>query len=219
MKIKCKCDRVLVVPKELAGKKIACKHCGQRYRLPPAKSKNQTVQMTAWKDDEAEHAPAEVGAVALGQKLSLAWLFISVIMTLIMAVGGAWGLHYLLTNVVSAEDQERYAVYIELGLWWGPVLACLISGWITARMSPGLTIAEPAIGAALSVALIVLAVVAPWEAAQDLIAQVGLSGLPVKADAITPPVINVFGLAMFLAACVACTGAYFGEVAQHKRAV
>ena len=65
MKIKCRCSRILVVPKELAGKKIACKHCGQRYRLPPAEGARsaKTLKVAAWGDgDEHEHTPADVGA-------------------------------------------------------------------------------------------------------------------------------------------------------------
>ncbi|RME76734.1 MAG: hypothetical protein D6776_00775 [Planctomycetota bacterium] len=146
-------------------------------------------------------------------------MLISVVITLALGIGGAWGVHYLLEEVVSDADQQKYAAYIDMGMWWGPVLACLIAGWITARMSPGLTIAEPAIGAALSVALMVLALVAPYSQVQDVLGQIGLDGFQVKAEDVNPPVINIFALAMFVAACISCTGAYFGEVAQRKRAV
>ncbi len=141
--------------------------------------------------------------------------------TLVLGVGGAWGVNYCLQNLLSNADKQAYAAYIDLALWWGPILACLFAGYLTARMSPGLTIAEPAIGAALSVALLVLALVAPWESLQQAIAKIGLGNFPleVKADKIRPPVINLFGLAMFVAACIACTGAYFGEVAQGERRV
>ncbi|GIW71259.1 MAG: hypothetical protein KatS3mg102_0801 [Planctomycetota bacterium] len=222
MKIKCRCGRTLNIPSELAGKKVACKDCGQRYRLPPAKPRNPTVQVSAWKEgDDKEHAPADVGAVPLGEKMSLGWVLAAVVVTLVLGVGGAYGVHMGLKQLAAhMEPAEfaRYRPYLALGTWWGPALACLIAGYLTARLSPGLTIAEPALGAALSVAILAVLWVTQPGPVGNWLQQIGLSSGAAQVQ-INAVVINLFILSMFIAACIACTGAYFGEVAQQRRSV
>lgn len=221
MKIKCKCGRTLVLDVAThAGKKVACKACGQRYRLPAAKPRDPTVQMAAWKPDDADpvtHDPKEVGAEALGEKISVSWIFISFLLTLVIGIGGAYGVKVaLLPKLASDPDLAKVTAYVKLALWWGPMLAFVIAGWLTARLSPGKTITEPALGAALSVAAMVALVIFQPGPVADLLG--GLSSTRV-AERGVPEVANVFAMAMFNAAMLACAGAYFGEVAQERASV
>lgn len=222
MKINCKCGRVLKVGSELAGKKVKCKACGQKYRLPPLQNADPTIQMNAWKDkpeggEEKAHNPNDVGAVALGESMSIPWIIASVIITMITIAGGIYGAKYVLTTLVKQEDIKEYANYIALGMYWGPSLAFVISGWIVARFSPGRTIAEPAVGATLAMAIFTGLVLQPELPVAKLL-QIGDDiNFLAKGNMILK--LNLFLLASFNAACLACAGAYFGEVAQERNAM
>ncbi|MDF1664095.1 MAG: hypothetical protein P1V97_20165 [Planctomycetota bacterium] len=208
MKINCKCGRVLKVTKELAGKKIKCKTCGQKYKLPAEKPSDPTIQMKAWKnegkDDESAPAqnPADVGAVALGETFSFGWVVASIFITLISSVLGIFIAKYIMTALATEEKIQEYSDYIQYGMYWGPSLAFVASGWIVARFSPGRTISEPAIGAVIESML---------ELKAGAVKTLGSGNLPLK--------LNLCLLAMFNAACLACAGAYFGEVAQERTAI
>ncbi|MHC4393465.1 MAG: hypothetical protein ACYS22_19395 [Planctomycetota bacterium] len=219
MKIKCKCGRSLVLDRDKhAGKKVACKSCGQRYRLPPKKGKEGTKQVDAWKD-EKEHSAAEVGAEPLGERTSFLWILISTIITLVVTVGLVFGAKFGVTKLVSSADLVKYVIWVALALWWAPSLALVFSGWIAARMSPGRTITEAAVGGALSVAIIVAVVVFQPDMIDKLLGMnvtgtvSNYSGVPMAMK------INAFALAMFNAAMLGCAGAYFGEVAQEQAAI
>lgn len=220
MKINCRCGRVLKVTKELAGKKIKCKACGQKFRLPALKPADPTIQMKAWKDeDEKEDAaaknPDEVGAVPLGEKLSIGFVLASVIITIVTTIAGIFLAKYLLTAMVTDDNVAKYADYIKLGMFWGPSLAFVVSGYVVARLSPGRTISEPAIGAAIAVAIFVSLLIAKPDAVSAVLAI--KEDVNLLADGNLPLKLNLFGLGMFNAACLACAGAYFGEVAQEKK--
>lgn len=224
MKINCKCGRVLKVTKELAGKKIKCKSCGQKYKLPAAQPSDPTIQMKAWKneggDEESAPAqnPADVGAVALGETFSFGWVIASIFITLISSVVGIVIAKYAMTAMATEEKIQEYADYIQYGMYWGPSLAFVVSGWIVARFSPGRTISEPAIGAVIAVTVLCGLLIwqpGPIETVLELksgaVKTLGSGNLPLK--------LNLCLLAMFNAACLACAGAYFGEVAQERTAV
>lgn len=217
MKINCRCGRVLKVTKELAGKKVRCKECGQKYRLPKAEP-DPTMQVKAWSDnteqpDAKAAKPEDVGAVALGEKLAVGWVLASVIITLVTSLAGIVGVKHLM-QMMASGDLTEYSDYIKLGMFWGPSLAFVVSGWIVARFSPGRTIAEPAIGAAITVAVLVgLLIFKPgpleaWLTIGGSDEFLGKGTLLLK--------LNLFALGMFNAACLACAGAYFGEVAQER---
>jgi len=223
MKIRCKCGRVLSVSMaKHAGKKVACKECGQRYRLPPAKSKNKTVMAKAWKpekEDAQPLEPAEVGAELLGQKISFSWVLIGTLVTLAISIGGAYGVKVGLPRLMQNPDVAKIAPYLSLAVMWGPLLAFVFSGWLTARLSPGKTIAEPALGAAIAVAVMVtLFLTRPGPVAVWLedIPRITVQGN--MKDQI-PFLANVFTMAVFTASMLACAGAYFGEVAQDRAKV
>lgn len=59
MKISCKCGRVLSVTEELAGKKVKCKACGQKYRLPPLQTADPTIQMKALEGRRERRWPSQ----------------------------------------------------------------------------------------------------------------------------------------------------------------
>jgi len=224
VKIKCKCGRSLKVTPELAGRKIKCKNCGQKYRMPASEPSDPTIQMKAWKDEEKpeeqqqEHAPNEVGAVALGEKMSFGWIFASIICTSVLSIAGIVGVKAVLTSLASgkAGDLQQYSDYIKLGLFWGPSMAFVVSGWVIARFSPGRTISEPAIGAAFTVAILVGLVIfkpgptAAWFTIGENVELLKGGNLALQ--------LNLFLLGMFNAACLGVAGAYFGEVAQERSA-
>lgn len=216
MKINCKCGRVLKVTQELAGKKIKCKSCGQKYRLPPSQPADPTMKIKAWGDegeDAPAKAPSDVGAVALGEKLNFGWVVASIVMSLVTTIGGVYFFKFLLQRMATDANLQAYAQYIYFGMLWGPALAFVASGWIVARFSPGRTIAEPAIGAALAIAGIVGTLLASPGILKTLAVtdqQIDLTGGDFALK------VNVFLLGMFVAACLACAGAYFGEVAQER---
>lgn len=220
MKIKCKCGRILSLsPEKHAGKKVACKECGQRYRLPPAKAGESTMHVKAWRseeEDKKEHEPTEVGAVPLGDKLSFTWVLLSLVITLVVGLGGAYGVKVGLTQLAAKQDMAKIAAYVKLAVWWGPMLAFVIAGWIAARLSPGRTIAEPAIGAALSVVVMLALVMFRPGPLETMLAGIAIPNVEEKT---LPLLANLFTMAMFNAACLACAGAYFGEVAQERAKV
>lgn len=225
MKIKCKCGRILVLSMDKhAGKKVACKECGQRYRLPPSKpaaAAPGTVQMKAWKDEDKsereqqEHEPDEVGVQPMGEKVSFGWILTSVMITLGLVVGGSYGMKLGLPKLMSNPDVAQAQAYIKLALYWLPPLVFVLAGWITARFSPGKTITEPALGAALSVAVLVALVIFQPGPIKALLTDI----IPAMPDLPVAQMANSFALAMFTAAMLACSGAYFGEVAQERSRV
>jgi hypothetical protein len=222
MKINCKCGRVLKVSKELAGKKIKCKTCGQKYKLPAAQPSDPTIQMSAWKNEGNDSAPAQkpedVGAVALGETFSIPWVIGSIIITFITSIIGIVLAKYMMTAMATEAKVQEYADYIQYGMYWGPSLAFVVSGWIVARFSPGRTISEPAIGAVIAVtALVALLIWQPGEIASIL--EIKKGAVQTLAAGNLPLKLNLCLLAMFNAACLACAGAYFGEVAQERNAI
>lgn len=220
MKISCKCGRVLSVTEELAGKKVKCKACGQKYRLPPLQTADPTIQMKAWKDGANDAGPAkkpdEVGAVPLGESFSVTWMVVSIVFTLVATILGILGAKYVLTKLVTQEEVKQYADYIKLGMYWGPSLAFVVSGYIVARFSPGRTISEPAVGASLAVAIFAGLIFAKTPVIEVLAISSDVRFLDQGAMALK---LNLFLLAMFNAALLACAGAYFGEVAQERGTV
>ena len=99
-------------------------------------------------------------------------------------------------------------------IMWAPCLAFVIAGWISARLSPGRTIVEPAIGSVLSITILFgLAIYRPGPV-DTLLGSLAFNfteGIALK--------VNIFALAMFNAAMLSCAGAYFGEVAQERASV
>ncbi len=215
MKIRCKCGRALMLSMEKhAGRKVACKECGQRYRLPAAKPRNKTIQMEAWKDDKKEHDPKEVGAVPLGESLSLAWLLMSTIITLVITIGGSKVISIGLEGALSKPEIEKYVHYVTYALLWAPTLAFVIAGWVSARLSPGRTIVEPALGAALAIAVLFSVQQLDPAPLQSLMGAVPVT-MP-QMEGTFALKANAFALELFKYACLSCAGAYFGEVAQEK---
>ncbi|MBI2899464.1 MAG: hypothetical protein HYY17_04725 [Planctomycetes bacterium] len=214
MRIQCKCGTAMSVDAaRLAGKKVACGQCGQRYRIPPAGGE-EAVTTQSDRPDAPAVQPSQAGIVALGQKTSFLWIFIALFITLTITVGGAYGAKMGIKKLVSSQDLQKYTPHAVLAVMWAPCLAFVVAGWITARFSPGRTIAEPAIGAVLSVAvLFVVALLRPG----PVDAALG----PVRIDLTHGAAlqINLFFLAMFNAAMLACAGAYFGEVSQSRAVI
>jgi hypothetical protein len=222
VKINCKCGRVLKVTKALAGKKIKCKTCGQKYKLPAAQPSGPTINMEVWKNEGNDNAPAQspadVGAVALGETFSIGWVVASIFITLIASILGIFIAKYVMTALATETKVQEYRDYIQYGMYWGPSLAFVISGWIVARFSPGRTISEPAIGAVIAVtALVALLIWQPGPIATLLELKKG--SIQTLSEGNMPLKLNLCLLAMFNAACLACAGAYFGEVAQERTAI
>lgn len=222
MEITCKCGRLLKVGQDLAGQKIKCQACGQKYRLPPLNSADSSIQqMSAWegKPEKAEkkvHNPADVGAVVLGESISLSWLLASVLITLFMIASGIYSAKYVFTALIQQQNVKEYANYLFLGMYWGPSLAFVISGWIVARFSPGRTIAEPALGATLAMAIFAGLFLHSEFPVAKLLVGADMNILN-KGNLLLK--LNLFLLALFNAACLACAGAYFGEVAQERHTI
>lgn len=214
MKIKCKCGRTMVLDAvQHAGKKVACGGCRQRYRLPPLEPSDPTIQMKPWKDEGPNAPPAEpkdVGAVPLGEKLAIGWVFISLFIMLILGVGGAVGAKLGIQKITSS-DWDQYGTYMWLGLMWAPSLAFVLAGWVTGRFSPGRTIAEPAIGAVLFVAIVAAIVVWRPGPLDSFLGPVRLDFQEAKQLKV-----NLIFFGMFNGAMLACAGGYFGEVAQER---
>ncbi len=218
MKVKCKCGRAMVVDGDKhAGKRIACQACGQRYRLPSSDFQNPETKRKPWKEDRPDNPPlepTEVGAIVLGEKISFLWIFVSIFITLLITIGGVFAFNFGLKKGLANEDFKKYFEYAQYAVMWAPCLAFVISGWITARLSPGRTIAEPAIGAVLSITILFgLAIYRPGPI-DGLMADMVLNlseGIALK--------VNLFSLAMFNGAMLSCAGAYFGEVAQERSKV
>lgn len=176
--------------------------------------------MHAWKEeelggDETPRSANEVGAVPLGEGVAFTWILVSVLVTLVVTLGGAYGIKVGIQKAFANEGLDKYRGYILLATQWAPMLAFVISGWLTARMSPGRTITEPALGAAISVAVLAALVVfrpGPIETQFGAVLP-NVSGLNAALK------LNLFAQAMFAAACLSCAGAYFGEVAQERSSV
>jgi len=198
-----------VDPQKYAGQKVACSSCGQRYRLPSGAGGGVTPV-----PGDAPVEPRAAGIVPLGHKLSVLWILLSTLIMLVITIGGIYGGKMGVKALVDRHEIQKYGVYIIGFIMWAPTLAFVISGWITARFSPGRTIAEPALAAALTVAVLTgLVLFRPGPVDTFLgAARLDLLDLPVPIGLKA----NVFALAMFNAAMLSLAGAYFGEVAQEK---
>lgn len=209
MRIQCKCGNAMSVDSvQHAGKKVACPQCGQRYRIPP---KPAGGPVAPDRPDAPPVSAAQAGLVALGEKTSYGWVFISMLLTLVITVGGGYGAKLGMRQLMSSQDLQQYLTYAVFAAMWAPCLAFVTAGWITARFSPGRTIVEPAVGSVLTVAvLFFLAALKPGPVAQLL------GSYDLKFNQGTALKVNLFVLAMFIAAMLACAGAYFGEVSQSR---
>lgn len=212
MRIQCKCGRAMSVDSvEHAGKKVACSQCGQRYRIPPRPDGGAPAAPD--RPDAPALQPSQAGVVALGQKTSILWILISMIITLVITVGGGYGAKLGLKKLISMQDFQEYRQYVVFAVMWAPCLAFVIAGWITARFSPGKTITEPALGAILAILAVFLVLHFRPGPVRTYVSYDLAMG---EATALK---LNFLLLGMFVAAMLACAGAYFGEVSQSRAVI
>ena len=218
MSIACACGRVLEVGVELAGRKVRCQGCGRKYRLPSAPNTGSTIEVGRWTDASGVAlSPEAAGAVALGETLYLGWVFASFLLTVTVATLGVLGAKYLGFAMAMGTPLVEVADYVKAGMLWGPSVAFLLPGWLVARLSPGRTIVEPALGAAIGVVALLGMV---FFEVEPLASFVRLEGQPAMlAGGNLALQANVLVLGMVNAACLACAGAYFGEVAQERTSI